>query len=155
MPEAADIRTAIVSVMERIPGIGMVHSYERYADKQSDFKQFYTLRRDGTDTICGWFIRRLSRAESSDSLGRVVVVMGWRIQGYMGLVDSQESELAFDGLIDALVAAFRADETLGGVVDSTIVGSDAGLQIEDTGPVMFAGVLCHAVQGRLMSRHYV
>ena len=155
MPETNDIRSAIAELMQSVPDIGVVHDYERYADKQSEFKQLYVSEVEGVPQVRGWFIRRLARKESSSALARARVEMTWRIQGYMGFVDAAQSEKTFDALLDAVVAAFRRDETLGGIVDSTIVGQDAGLQIEDAGPVMFAGVLCHAVSGRLMTRHFI
>ena len=155
MPEAAEIRTAIKSVIDGVSDIGVVHAYERYADNKSEFKTLYMQEISSVNQVRGWFIRRMTRKESSEYEGRTKVIMSWRIQGYMGFVDADESELAFDALLDALVAAFRSDDTLGGVVDSTIVGQDAGLQLEDSGPVLFAGVLCHSARGRLMTQHFI
>ena len=48
-----------------------------------------------------------------------------------------------DRLIEAVRVAFRHDETLGGVVETTMSDGRAGPQLDDSGPAMFAGVLCH------------
>lgn len=61
----------------------------------------------------------------------------------MSLDDETQSELAFDNLIEAARDAFREDETIGGAVETTTVDGQAGLQLDDSGPSMFAGVLCH------------
>jgi len=157
MPEAAEIRTAIQTLMQGVADMGVVHDYERYTKHPAEFRALY-LEQDpdtGKDRIRGWYVRRLARREASDYNGRTRVTMTWRIQGYVSLDDETATEKVFDALLDALVAAFRADETLGSVVDSTIVGQDAGLQIEDTGPVYFGGVLCHSARGRLMTQHFI
>lgn len=146
-----DIRNAIVAAMGTIIDIGPVHNYERYAKNHQGLKTFYEYQ----NQIRGWHVRRIGRLESSPSLGRHVVKQRWRIRGYMSLDDAGQSELAFDDLLDAIVAVFRADDTLGGLVDSLIVDNQAGAQIEDSGPVIFAGVLCHSARLSLTTRHYL
>jgi hypothetical protein len=155
VPEAAEIRAAIAAVMQTVPDIGMVHDYERYADSLQDFRTIYITEIGGEALIRGWFIRRVSRREASDYNGRVKVTMSWLIQCYFGLQDAEASEQDLDAVLDALVAAFRADETLGGVVDSTIVGQDAGLQVEEVGPLLFTGKLCHSARCRLSTQHFI
>ncbi|MCP4700274.1 MAG: hypothetical protein GY862_25995 [Gammaproteobacteria bacterium] len=44
-------------------------------------------------------------------------------------------------------------QTLGGVVCSTVDDSQAGIQIVDSMPVMFAGVLCHSAKLKLNTWH--
>ena len=103
--------------------------------------------------VRGWYVRMLTRREASDYNGRWIVNINWRVQGFMSLDDATASEKTLDTLAETLVAAFRNDENLGGVVDTTIVGEDAGLQVEDSGPVMFGGVLCHSARCRLVTQH--
>lgn len=155
MPTEASVRAAIKAKVQGVTNIGVVHDYERYANAMNEFRTLYQADIAGVKQVRGWYIRRMTRRESSDYQGRHEVILGWRVQGFMSLDDASASEKTFDSLVETLVDAFRADETLGGAVDSSIVGEDAGLQIEDTGPVMFGGVLCHSARGRLMTRHFI
>lgn len=133
------IRDQIVAKLTTVAGIGLVHRFQRYATKQSDFKALY----ESGGKVLGWFVRRVSVTEREDVSSYNREVTRWRIEGVMSLDDAAETEIAFDNLIDAARDAFRADETLGGVVETTVVDGQAGLQLEDSGPAMFAGVLCH------------
>lgn len=139
----AIVRTAIAAVLARVPGIGRVHTYERYLKSQAEFVALYQDVETGG--IQGWHIRRLSLAEGRMGADTSDEVTAWQITGYRGINDAEQSELALDGLIDRARDEFRADPTLGGVVASTWVEEHAGLQLLDSGPVMFAGVLCHKV----------
>jgi hypothetical protein len=95
------------------------------------------------------------REERSGAVGRHAVIARWALRGYMALDDSAASEKTFDDLVEALIAAFRADDSLGGVVDSCIIGDIAGLQLDEAGPVMLAGVLCHGARLTLRTRWYL
>lgn len=134
-------RAAIVANMQTVPDLGQVHAYERFAKQDAAFRDLYK----SGDRILGWNVRRVSTRETSAVMGRYHGQIGWRIRGFMSIDDAAASEQAFDSLIDALRDAFRADETLGGAVESTLNPSndEVGLQLDDSGPVMFAGVLCH------------
>jgi hypothetical protein len=154
MPTVEQIRTAIGATLADIAGVGQVHDYERYSKNMADFAALYRTTVGGVAQIRGWNIRRLSRRALSTDLGRTIVTTTWRLNAYMSLDDAAESEKAFDTLVDAAVAAFKQDETLGGVVDATVVADVAGLQVEDAGPVMFGGVLCHAARCTLLTQHF-
>lgn len=146
------IRTAIVGKLEQLPGIGRVHAYERYASTHDALRQIY-LADDGQ--LRGWYVQRTGRAEQSPALGRWQVTQRWKIQGFMALADADASELRFDALVESACAAFRQDETLGGTVASTVTDAGAGLQVAQSGPVMFAGVLCHGATLTLATLHYL
>lgn len=133
------IRQAIKAKMETVPDVGRVHAYERYA---SNVGQLVALYKEG-DRLLGWHIRRVEQSESAQGAEVRDSVSRWRITGYMALDDADESELLFDRLLDALIAAFRADLSLGGAVATTWVGESAALQLLDSGPVLFGGALCH------------
>ena len=142
------VRTAIVSLMQAVPGIGKVHAYERYAVQQRDFRDLYTT--DGR--LLGWHIRRVSSAERAVDTTQTEVVHRWRIQGVCGLEDGAATEIAFDTLIENLRAAFRATPTLGGLVTDMTDGDLAGLQLDDSGAAMFAGVLVHQARLTLQTK---
>ncbi len=156
MPTVAEIRNAIVATINTVAGIGQVSGYERYAKQSADMLTFYRTQDDGggADKILGWHVRRVATREISPDVGRYVVDHDWQIRGFMSLVDAEETELAFDALIEAVRDAFRDDDTLGGVVDSMITDERAGVQVSESVPVMFAGVLCHSARLSLTTRHY-
>jgi hypothetical protein len=136
------IRAAIVAKLNAIPGIGLVHGYERFASGEKDFRAMYS----NGSRILGWHVRRVATEETSVALGRWQTIHRWEIRGYAGLSDADASEIAMDNLMEAIRDAFRADDSLGGAVDTCTRPDAAGIQIADSGPVMFAGVLCHGVR---------
>lgn len=150
MSALADIRTAIVATMNTVPDIGLVHRYERYAKLQNKFRTLYVTGGE----VRGWYVRRTATRETSPGRGRYVVVHDWLIRGFMALDDLAATEETFDALIEAARDAFRADETLGGVIAGTNVDNRAGAQVTESVPVMFAGVLCHSARLALTTRHF-
>lgn len=143
-------RAAIVATLEGL-SIGPVHSYERYAATNTGLLALYSTE----GVLGGWYVRRVRTSESSPSLGRHVERIEWEIRGFLGLQDAAATELQFDAQIEAIRDAFRADETLGGAVAATVSDDTAGIQVEDSGPVMFAGALAHACRLRLITITYI
>ncbi len=148
---STDVRAAIVATLESVPGIGVVHAYERYAKKVGEFAALY--QRD--DLLLGWYVHRRAERTATIGVGHDTTTTEWLITGYRALEDDVASALAFDSLVDAVIDAFRADHTLGGVVGS-IVDPDTkeGPGLIESQPVMFAGVLCHRAILRLVTRVY-
>ena len=142
MSKLQDHRDAIVAKMNSVANIGIVHSFERYAAREKDFRDHFMSGGE----IRGWVVRRIRTIEKAATIGRWDQTFIWEIRGYMSLDDDGQSELVFDELVEALRDAFRTDETLGGAVDTTIVPERAGLEVQGSGPVMFAGFLCHSVR---------
>jgi hypothetical protein len=153
MSAAEAIREAIAARLEAVPDIGIVHRYERYANQAGALAKHYQWQ----NQLRGWFVRRVAVAETPTSQlgGTRIEDTTWMIRGYMALSDEAQSELVFDGLIEALRDAFRDDDTLGGTVASCWVrNGPAGVQMDDAGPVLFGGVLCHSARLRLVTRRY-
>lgn len=146
------IRAAIVARMNTVADVGSVFDYQRYEPRVDALASMYRVTIGGQPQIRGWFVTRVSTEERSPAIGRWQTLHTWRIRGYMSLDDASASEKTFDGLIEALRDAFRADDTLGGAVASTVIeGGDAGLQLTEHAPVIFAGVLCHSAELRLVT----
>jgi len=140
----AAVRTALVDLVSGIAGIGTVHDRERYAARESDLA---TLYKQPDDTLLGWHVRRLAvLGRESLPSGRVLATTRWIVRGFSSFRDGASSEIAFDALLDAIVAAEAADPTLGGTVRGLPVEGRSGMQIAESGPVMFAGVLCHGAR---------
>ncbi len=144
------IRTAIRTRMLTVANIGVVHAYERYANDMVALKALYFSAPH--NQIRGWFIRPDSVRETGIAIPAYLEVATWSIRGVMSLSDATQSELVFSDLVEGLRDAFRADSQLGATVTKTGLlqaGADRGLQVDDYGPVSFAGVLCHGVRLRL------
>lgn len=149
------IRAAIVAKAAMVPNIGRVHEYQRYDTQASGLQGLYRASVGGVEQLRGWFVTRKATQELGPYRGRTVVIHQWELRGYLGLSDALATEKTMDALIEALRDAFRSDETLGGVVDSTVLDDGAGLQLEEQQPVLFAGVLCHMARLTLRTRHYL
>lgn len=142
-------RAAIVAKLQAL-AIGVVHDHEPYVADLAGLKALYQDPDGGR--LNGWYVRRVATRELASAIGRFVEIVSWQIRGYRALAEAEASELAFDAQIEAIRDAFRHDETLGGAVHDTAegdVGGAAGIQLEESGPVLFAGVLCHAARLRL------
>lgn len=157
MTTVADIRAAIKTTMQTVSNIGVVNDFERYSDQMSKLKLQYVANISGSDQLRGWHIRRIAKREVFVDTGRWSVHNRWRIRGFMAIDDDNETEKTFDDLVNALEDAFRADDTLGGEVLSCIdpETSEAGLQLIDSKPVLFAGVLCHSAECGLHTQHLI
>lgn len=151
MPTLAEIRDAIHAKLANITNVGQVHKYERYTKRIADF---VTLYQDASGEIRGWNIRRTAKAVTTPGLGRYVITNTWRISGYVAIADEAQSELSFDDLIESIMEAFKTDESLGGVVDTIVIGDIAGMQLEESGPVKISEILCHSCRLSLQTRHY-
>lgn len=160
-PSLAQIRTAIKAKIDGVAGIGKMNDYERYSREASALLAQYVFDTGGgVMRLQGWFLAYRGTAERSPGNGRYEVTHTWEIRGFYALDDSAGSEKAFDALIELLRDAFRTDESLGGLISSTVLadGSNygtAGLQVTEKNAAVFAGVLCHAMRGRLYTRYYL
>lgn len=139
------IRSAIAAKLQSVTGIGNVFEYERYAAGEKDFRLLYA----SDESLLGWHIRRVGRKEDA---ANSEVLTEWEIRGFKAFQDAAASELAFDDLIDDILAAFRADPTLGKVLLYPRDKSSGIPDLADSGPVMFGGVLCHAAKLKFTTR---
>lgn len=153
MATVAQIREAIRAKLAAVSGIGTVHDYERYAEREADFKTLY--RDAGIERINGWNLYRVSTRESDLNLGQVRRLHTWRLTGYRSLDDADATGKSFDDLVEDIAAAFRTDRTLGGLVedikDLDQEYGESGIQVESIEPVVFAGVLCHRARLALVT----
>jgi hypothetical protein len=149
-----DIRLAIGNCLATVPNIGVIQPYERYAKTEKDFADLY-LRKDGPQSrVRGWFIRRVTYRETLYLGMQTVLQYDWQIRGFMALQDDLASEIVMDRLVELVRYAFKQDLTLGGVaVAPTDANQPVGVQLAESGPVMFAGILCHGVNLTLTTTH--
>ena len=143
--QTATTRAAIVAALRAVPGIGAVHDHEPYANQNTTLRALYVVQTDDGEQLRGWYVRRVSFRVVRNGGGLPRVFTTWQIRGFMALSEEAGSELAFDALVDAVRGAFDADPSMGGAVLSTLsADGEVGVQLSASGPVMFAGVLCHA-----------
>ncbi len=162
-PGALDsIRNAIVRHIQDVPDIGAVHAWQRHSPDTNALKALYTATIDSRRQLRGWHIKRCGAAETEPVFGQRAQTCTWLIRGYMEFSDADMSEIAFDNLIEAICHAFRADDTLGGLVITTFDEENgpggiplAGLQVREATLTTFAGVICHTALLELTTRHYI
>lgn len=154
-PTLDQIRAAIKTRMLTASGIGAVNEYERYAKEQSKLAAEYV----SGDRLHGWYIRRLKTREAHIDVGRYVIDHDWLMRGFYAIDDADESEKDFDLEIESIRDVFRTNSVIMTGVETCFShdtdAAEAGVQVLDSGPVMFAGVLCHAARLGLTTRHYL
>ncbi|WP_431282720.1 hypothetical protein ACQW02_25485 [Humitalea sp. 24SJ18S-53] len=144
------VRAAIGAIMQAVPGIGIVHPYERYAATEPRFASLYMWQPpeyDRKPELRGWFIRRVGHRETAYRSTANELSIDWQLRGYMAIQDALQSEITMDNLVEQLRFAILADVTLGGLLDVPLPqDAPLGAQLVESGPYMFAGVLCHGVR---------
>jgi hypothetical protein len=152
------VRAAVKAKVAGVANVGTVHDYERFANTPSALIADYVNNAQTGNRINGWFVSRAAYREVFIDTGRWVRDDDWRVVGYMGLDDADATEKKISTLVDAIADAFRNDDTLGGVVGTCIIdtqGKKAGLQLDELGHVLFAGVLCHRARCSLTTRSFI
>lgn len=105
------IRAQIKVILEAVTGIGVVHSYERYARSITDFRNLMT----SAGVVNGWVIHRESTTAEQVTMGpkgQIERNHTYRIAGIYEHNDASASETTFQTIIDAIFAAFKANGTL-------------------------------------------
>lgn len=157
MPSTEDIRAAIAQRMLSVPGLGVLHLYERYAAKEASFAQLYMWAPptpQAPKELRGWNIRRTARAEMDETHTSTSVRNTWQLRGFMALRDAEATELLMDAVVDGVIRAIKRDLTLGGLLDDQQQpDGTVGAQLVESGPFMFGGVLCHGVRLEWTTAH--
>lgn len=130
----AAIRDYLKDRLGTIPGIGVVHSYDRWAADWSSLIKLYVAN----DKFNGWHITRKATQESRDAMPVVDRDHSYEIVGIYALNDAAASEKAFQELVEQVMALFRFDFDLGGRCQ--LAGP---LKLKTLEPRMFGSVLCH------------
>ena len=115
----ATFRDEVKTTLEAVDGIGRVYDFLRLITHWENFKR--DAVKDGRINV--WEITRLSLEEELETpQGQGGVEACFRdthliaIIGHFSVKDKDESEKTFQDLIDAIVEAFRQNNTLGGTV---------------------------------------
>jgi len=154
MATVAQIRAAIVAQMLTVPDIGHFHDRERYAKNKKDLLELYQVDLDGagpekkTEVRGGYLVRRSTTVKREDA-DNDIALHEWQLRYFLSFDDERNSELAFDAKLDSMRAIHSADLKLGGLVFSPRFGQPTGLQLIESGPVMFCNTLCHGARLKL------
>ncbi len=151
------IRAAIAARLLTVQGLGVLHLYERYAVKAAAFASLFMWQPPAPGAakeLRGWFIRRLARRVAEETHTSDQVFIDWQIRGFLAIRDGEASELEMDAVTDRIIAAIKADLSLGGLLDGLPPPPrSVGAQLAESGPFMFAGVLCHGVRLNWTTAH--
>jgi hypothetical protein len=131
------IRDAIVALVQGVTGIDVVHGYERWASDLPGLRALYTTN----SKLHGWNVTRDRTVATYRTNTQTERRHRFVVRGYYALDDAAASEQTFQGLIEAIEAAIRNDDTLGGTAE--VAGP---MQVQEVRPVMFAGILCHTAE---------
>ena len=153
-----------------------VHRFERFAARDHDLRRFYVIpvgeaEDGGRGLLVGWHVRHVATLELEHDASHTRAVRRWRALAVMALDDPgvapsrvaedgqtqvEASEIVFDRMLECVRAKFRDDDALfetpdhGGdgalLAETTRYEGRQGFQIDDSGPAMFAGVLCHVAR---------
>ena len=160
----AATRDALLTLLRAVPAVGVVHACEVYASDERGFRNayLYTHADPAADGFAaephlrGWYLRRVATREVNTN-GRVLNEHTWQVRGYMAFKGALPSELIFDDLVERMRAAVR--EAGGALGLPALLGAstaeERGVQVASTGPVLFAGVLCHGAVLELATRNWV
>jgi len=130
----AQIRAAIKSVMESVPGVGAVYDYLRWTADPATYEALFV----SGGHVRFWTISRASVDDARRYTEQVDEVHTVVLRGYLGLDDASASEKTFQDLVDSVRAALRENYTLGGAAWNS--GPEMHTAVEHR---QFGDVLCH------------
>lgn len=137
----ATIRTAIKTDLESVSGIGPVHEYIRLA---KDWGTVLARFKDSHNKINSWMITREATPGEEDTRDSFERIHHMKLIGVYGVQDSAATELTFQDLVEAIVAALHADTELGGTTYRS-----GPVQVATVEHRMFGAVLCHYAELRV------
>ena len=139
----ASIRALIYAVVNNVADAGQVYDHFRWSNDVTSLYDLYKTTIDSTAQLRGWALKWLGMDQVQESLGRddkdIQRLYHWRLDGWLGLDDSADTEVTFDNLVEAVC------ESLDG--STSINNADVCLYREPTDcavdEVIFAGNVCH------------
>lgn len=144
------LRAALVATAAGAGAVGVVHDRERYAAEMPALKAFY-LHNFGSESepderLAGWYLAH----KATRFPDRFVRDDDWHLRGFWAWNEAGNSSHAFDAAVEAIVQAFRTPwRPAAGAVYRA---GAQGVELVESGPVLFAGVLCHTALLRVTTR---
>lgn len=146
-----DIREQIKTILAAVPGIGVVHDYERF---NKDWNKFLSLFQDSDGRINGCMFTREKCPKNQNTLGEYEKAHIFVFRFFMGLSDSEGTGVIFDDHLEDVESVFRDKETLNDTCSTTHpqwgpMNGVVGIQLDLSENRMFGNVLCHYAEMRL------
>jgi uncharacterized protein YuzE len=147
-----NIREQIKVILAGVPGIGVVHDYERLA---VEMQKIVNLLKDADGRINACMFTREKMAKRAPThQGPKERCHIFLIRKIMAINDADATGIIFDDHLDAIEAEFDKHITLNQTCYSIYadwgpMAGVAGVQIEISEPRMIAGILCHYAELRL------
>jgi len=142
----ATIRPEVKATLAAVVAPAVVHDYQRYTH---DMSQFLALFKTSAGVISGWIVTREGVGETDADHSTNDTQHRIKIRGYYGLKDADASELVFQDLVDAVVAAFRSNYQLNGAANHTTPMQAPVIDLR-----MFGAVLCHYCELTMTAEEY-
>lgn len=136
-----DIKNETKAVMDAVAGIGVVHARMRFLRDLKDQEQ---LLKDGK--LNAWFISREGSRLQDENINQsyTTETVGLVIHGFYGVNDADDSETAFDALVDAVMLALNAARRAATKLNATVrTAEPPQLRLTDFRMFGINQVLCH------------
>ncbi|MFQ5692997.1 MAG: hypothetical protein ACE5IM_08150 [Nitrospinota bacterium] len=128
------IRSQLKAVLGGVPGIGVVHDYQRWEIEADNFNALFV----SGGRINVWMVTRDGSREEESAQRQNTRRHQVRIIGLYALDDSDATEKTFSDLLEAVCDALRQNNDLGGTAESS-----GPPQVRRDDHARFAGTLCH------------
>jgi hypothetical protein len=143
------IREQIKTILAGVPGIGVVHDYDRLT---TDYTKFLKRFLDEDSRINGCQFARTRREQRFVNGQEVIHIIS--IRRIMAVQDAEATGIIFDDHIEDLAGLFEANDSLNDSCQSTCpdwgeMTGLSGLQVDLVEHRTFGGVLCHYAECRL------
>jgi len=136
----SDIITALVAILQAIPGIGTVHAYKRWTNKPEMFKSYFW--HESTQLINGCWITRsgyapiLQLSRQKEKRHQMIITQVYSFK------DASNTEAPFQALVSAEVDAINNNYTYPGAWHQ--IAPDGYAQAQEMKELRdFAGFLCN------------
>lgn len=152
------IREQIKTILSGVPGIGVVHGYNRLA---VDYGKMLELFKDADGKINACMFAREKMAKRVKTIGGATQERAhiFLFRAIMGFQDDRATGILFDDLLTAIEEEFEGHKNLNGSCLTTIpdwgpMAGLSGVQIELSEERMLGNVLCHYSEMRLCAIEY-
>ena len=152
----SEVRTRLYNIVNAVTDVGQVYDYRRWAVLYSDLLDLYKARIDNADTLRGWTVSVDGWPETAyldgsypdeDSNAKTIVVRRYvfKIRGYFGWDDANESEKTAIGIVEDVLEALDNDSNLHrfNAVAEDYWGQVPTATLDIFEPRLFGGELVH------------
>jgi hypothetical protein len=145
MTTYTSLRTALVTLLETVTDVGMVHGRERFVVDPSKFLDMFKTTISGTVQIRAWLILRESMQPIEDTVfGESRQRHVFVLRGILGFQDSADTYGTLQALVDTIIALLDNQTTLS--VSGTIVRRIGPCSLRSFEVGQFGSVLAHVAE---------